>query len=249
MRRRGITILEMLVATFIVAIAAGAVAKAFVSAMTFEGKFVKAVDVRNARSRFEDSMTGLLSGAELVGGTSYLVSPVTNGAGLQQAPEGGGLGPGSASLALTTTSEEMPARYLQATQDGSPGGAWDFESLNQRYGVVGGSSEVVLSTTPSGDAGNKRGLFFREQRPPDSDISQGGKERILDPAVRDIRFEFYDGSDWATSWDSRSTEKDKLPAAIRVTYLYGDDPTPHIFLVRLTLAGAKASSSDSGGGS
>ena len=83
-----------------------------------------------------------------------------------------GLGMGASSLAFTTTTREMPIRYLESTDN-------DWRSLNYRFGPQGGATEVALSTVPAGDAGRKRGLFIRQQIPPDPEPSRGGMERLL----------------------------------------------------------------------
>jgi hypothetical protein len=79
-------------------------------------------------------------------------------------------------------------------------------------------------------------LFLREQRPADSDPTQGGEESLLNPDLRDIRFEFYDGSDWVDSWDSRNDQKGKLPSAVRVSYVLNSESLQRTFIIRLPLS-------------
>jgi hypothetical protein len=228
--------LELMIAVVIVTIAAGAAARAFIAGLGYEQRFVENVEARADRVFLEDSMARLLVGAQLQGDDSYFVSPIPN---LGTAAQSGasGLGTGASSIAFTTTSRELPPRYLQNRDT-------DWQTLNERFGPEGGATEVAFSTTPAGDAGALRGLFLREQIPPDAEASRGGKERLLDERVQDIRFEFYDGTNWKDTWDSRGeTDKGKLPATVRVSYVLNGDTKPRSFLVRLPLAGAKGGSS------
>lgn len=230
MRERGLSLLELLLALVIVAVAMAAVSRTYINGLTFEDRYGRSVQAADVRAHLESRIGRLLAGAELTGASSFLVAPVPN----QAAPQGGDsseevLGVGAPSLTLTTWNDAAPSPYGEETGQ-------DFESLNSRFGPQGGAAEIALSTLPVGDAGPKRGLFLREQRPPDSDVAEGGQEGVLEETVREIRFEFYDGSAWQTSWDSRNGQKDKLPAAIRVTYLLLGDSQPHSFLVRLPLS-------------
>lgn len=224
-RQRGLSLLELLMAVTIVAIAAGAIAKTVVTGVQYETRFVKTVDDRNARTTVEERLRGLLEGAVLGGTNRAFVSPAPGLAGVSS--ENGILSAGSSSVVFTTSSDPLPIPYLQAT-------GTDFDTLNQRFGPRGGVTEVGLSTTPVGDAGLLQGLFLRTQRPPDSNPAQGGEEMRLSETIKEIRFEFYDGNEWVETWDSRSdAQKDKLPTAVRVTYVYGEEKQPRLFIVRL----------------
>ncbi len=62
------------------------------------------------------------------------------------------------------------------------------------------------------------GLMLKEKRLPDKELDEAkGEEIILDPGVKDIRFEYYEKNegDWETSWDSK--EKGRLPEVIKVS--------------------------------
>lgn len=230
MRRRGITVLELLIALSIVVLATLAVTRAYTGALKFQSKSAETRELHNARVKFEDEMTRYLAGAELNGGTAYLVSPIPQSlTGIAEHNSDSLLGDGSASIVLTTGAKPMPFQYLSATET-------DLPSLNRHFGPVGGDAEVAYSMSPAGDPGLKRGLFIREQNPPDDDVTQGGEERVADTDIRDIRFEFYDGTTWQTTWDSRNANKGTLPAAIRVTYLLLEEKTPRQFFVRLPLS-------------
>jgi prepilin-type N-terminal cleavage/methylation domain-containing protein len=228
MRQRGISLIEMLVALAIVALTMGAVARTYIFGLGFERQYVRSIDERTLRQGLEDRITRLLGGAKLGGESGYLVSPIPASSLNKVQPGNGPLGSGSASLAWTSWTGSRPSSLTTAKQE--------FESLNSRFGPQGGATEVALSTVPAGDAGRLQGLFLREQRPPDTDATQGGEEGLLEAQVEDIRFSFYDGSDWADSWDSRGAQKDRLPTAVRTAYLLKGQTRPHTFLVRLPLA-------------
>ncbi len=236
MRRiRGMSAVELLVAITIVVIATGAVARAFSAGLDYQSRSEKSRDRIDARVRFEDRITRLIGGATLQGANTYFISPIsTSDAGVEQHIADSVLATGSASLMLTSLFDATPVHYLTSTDN-------DFEHLNQTFGPQVGPAEVAFSLIPVGDAGNKKGLFLREQRPCDSDPKQGGAESDLNPEVQDIRFEFYNGAEWQTSWDSTGNEKGKLPSGIRVTYILRGDHQPNSFVVRPTISGGGSS--------
>lgn len=62
------------------------------------------------------------------------------------------------------------------------------------------------------------GLMLKEKRLPDKELDEAkGKEIILNPWIKDIRFEYYEKNkeDWETYWDSK--EKGRLPEVIKVS--------------------------------
>jgi hypothetical protein len=245
-KTRGISLLELLLTIALLAITMGAVTQAFIAGLGAESHIATAREAKEERYRFEDDLQKLIEGAELSDPNSAFVSPIpaTNqkaspnsspqGAG-DQSGSGGGLPAGSASLVFGTWSVAPNIRFVEQTN-----AAW--EDLNSRFGPQGGSTEVALSTIPVGDAGPKRGLFIREDRPAQADPSTGGMERLYSSKVRDIRFEFYDGTTWQTSWDSKNTEKGQLPIAVRVTYLLNTESSPRSFIARLRIAAGGSSS-------
>ncbi len=229
-RSHGLSLIELLVAIFIVAVVSGAVARTFIAGLRLQSHAAKTFDARMNRIRFEDAVGRLISGADLHGTGSYFIAPVpSSSAGLEQRPQDSPLGFGALSLVLTTSAVAPPAAYLATPNQ-------QFEALNVRFGAVSDCAEVALSMVPVGQAGMRQGLFLREQRPADGDPTQGGEESLLNPDLRDIRFEFYDGTTWTDSWDSRNAQKGKLPSAVRVIYLLNTETTPHTFLVRLPLS-------------
>jgi hypothetical protein len=110
----------------------------------------------------------------------------------------------------------------------------DFETQQAARGPVGGLTEVSLGTTPIGNAGDKSGLFERIQRPSDSDPTQGGMESVLAPEITSIGFQFYDGTQFISAWDT-TTGSRRLPSAVQVSYkLKGDDDNVvHTFVVAI----------------
>jgi len=231
-RQRGITLIETLLAVAVMAIAMGAVSRAYVTGLSFESSYSKKLDARAKRAWVEDRISRLLAGTEVNGGNSYLVSPAPQ-KGNSNPGGTGPLGRGSDSIVFTTWNVERPAPFDAVERP-------EFETLNSRFGPQGGATEIALSLIPtSSDAGQRQGLFLREERPPDGDLTQGGEESVLDDEIRDIRFEFYDGADWRDSWDTQQTQKGELPSAVRVTYLLRDEDLPHTFLVRLLLSQPK----------
>ena len=234
-RSRGLSLIELLLSISITAIAMVAVGRTFSEGLTYEANADRTRSDFDQRVRFEDAVTGMIRGISIHAANGFLVAPVTqsgtNDSLQQSSATTPHLGAGASNVAFTTSSLTPPQGYMQQTGE-------NFVSLNREFGPQGGLTEVELSMTPVGDPGDVSGLFFRTQRPADSDPTQGGDETLLVPGLADIRFEFYDGSDWVTSWDSKNGQKDKLPAAIRVTYAFPKDPIVHSFVVRLLLKDA-----------
>src|SRR4051812_37771020 len=103
MRNRGLSLIEMLLTMFIVAMAMAAAARTFNAGLIFDQKSGLAREAFNDRLRVEDTITRLISGANLKGKDSYFLSPIpVSAAGLEQQPYYSVLGAGSASLAFTT---------------------------------------------------------------------------------------------------------------------------------------------------
>jgi prepilin-type N-terminal cleavage/methylation domain-containing protein len=225
MKRRGLTLIELLVAISIVVILAMAITRAYAAGLDHIQHAQATREVDEARLQFEDKLTKLLRSAVLSSNatdTSSFFIGESSGLG-----GGGTLGANADTLVFTAIGARPAGAYL-ASQD-------DFETNNQRFGPQGGMAEIQLSTTAVGDAGDKEGLFLREQRPADGDPTQGGMESLMTDQVRSISFEFYDGADWQPLWDTQTQQTPRLPAAIRVSYtLEGDDENqPRVLIVRL----------------
>lgn len=229
MRRRGVTLVELLITVAIIGILTVGISNALSAGLIYERQSQASREVEEARIRFEDRISSLLRSAVLstdaADASSYFI-----GSSAGDASVGGS----ADTVQFISRGQRLPGALL-ASQD-------DFETLNQKYGPQGGPAEIQISTAPVGDAPVQQGLFLREQRPADGDPTQGGLERTLDPDVRSIVFEFYDGTAWQPTWDSRTQLQPRLPAAVRVSYsLEGeDDSKPHVLIVRLPLSDVTA---------
>jgi hypothetical protein len=206
-----------------------------VTGVTFQKKGEEARTAEAKKLAFEDRLRQIIEGAVLYTPDQFFISPIPDSAN-PTTPDtsGDSLAEGAASLVLTSVPTTMPGAYLHATGQ-------SFEDLNQQFGPLAGPSEIGLSTQPVGAAGLARGLFVRTQTPPDSDPTQGGTETLMMDKLEAIRFQFYDGSQWDDSWDTRNGNKGQLPTAVRVTYYLTDDPIARRLLVRIPL-GTPASS-------
>lgn len=224
--RRGITLLEVMIVTLCMAVIIGASTNAVLTAIQHTGR-VKASRVVNDRNAiFEDRLRSILQNAYLssvaadtnsyfLGGQGVVVSPtITNSTDNNQNQ-----------LVFTGLSQRIPSELIDSTET--------FENLNKAFGPEGGMTEYSVSLTPVGQAPVDQALFLRHQTPADGDPSQGGMESVLDPDITSISYEFYNGTDWDTSWDSTTQATPRLPAAVRITYRRKNDSADHIFIVRL----------------
>jgi len=240
--RRGITLVELLVASVMFALIAVSLSQVLYFVIRYEMDAPKAREAAESKIQFQDSLTQILQSAYLsstaTDNTTYLI-----GTSAGQNPNSGGAGgttqsninlnPGQTSdgIVLTINGQRVAQSYMNVTDT-------DLANLNQQYGAQGGVEEIAISMTPVADPGDKTGLYIREQRPADSDYTQGGYERVFSPDVHSIGFEFYDGTEWVGSWDTTAgASQRRLPAAIRVSYSMTDDPnTTHVFVVQLPLS-------------
>ncbi|MBS1718354.1 MAG: hypothetical protein JSS72_11545 [Armatimonadetes bacterium] len=147
--------------------------------------------------------------------------------------QSGGLSSSGADTIVLTAQGDAPPSYVLNSTD-------DFETINRKYGPQGGTEEIGLSTTAVGDAGGKTGLFLRRQRPGDATSTSGGYEELLDSDVHDVTFEFWDGTQWAQSWDTTTGQR-RLPAAVRMTYTLNGEDTSRILTVQLPLSDVTSS--------
>ncbi len=244
--RRAITLVEILVAAVMFSIIAVALSRAFYFVVSYELNAPKAREAAENQISFEDRMRGILQSAYLsstaTDNGTYLIG-TTAGQNPNASSTSGGLtvggqsnvnlNPGQTSdgIVLTIAGTGVPQNYMNVTDT-------DLANLNQQYGPQGGVEEVAISMTPTGDPGDKKGLYVREQRPADSDYTQGGMESLMSADVQSIGFEFYDGTEYLGSWDTTAgASQRRLPAAIRVSYTLSNDPdTTHTFVVRLPLS-------------
>jgi len=228
--RRGITLIEFLVAITIVAILMGAISRAFIVGLNYESSAAQARERNLVRDQFEENLRDLFRAAYLsqnqADTTTYFIGSNGDDSLMNSSS--------SNSLTFTIQGQRLDGTLLASTDD--------FETVNQRYGPAGGITEIELSTTPVGDAGTNEGLFIRRQTPSDSEPTQGGTERVFDAQVNSISFEFWDGTTWQPTWSTQVGAVKRLPAAIRVTYTLTDDEegADHIFTVRLPMCDVTA---------
>jgi hypothetical protein len=173
---------------------------------------------------FEDKLRNLLSRAfvdeDLANDHTYFIG--------QSDPSGnsvGDAGTGATELIFTTTGGPMSGRAVADTDT-------DFEARNERLGPVGGVTENRLALSPIGEAGDRNGLFHREQTPADLDPDQGGYESVIDERIVAMSFEFFDGLEWVPDWDTRTADR-RVPSAIMVSYMFDGDETQRQLIVRL----------------
>lgn len=239
--RRGISLIELLVVLAMMAIIIGAAARSFSTTIGYRQRIDSSRDTNDARVAFEEKVRSLLKSAQLSSSatstTSYFIGQSGNlspdsalSSATRAAATGGSSLPGgnADTLVFTCRGDSSLSAALNSTDD--------WETLNKNLGPQGGVEEAQIGTTAVGDAGTKTGLFLREQRPADADPSQGGTERLINPDVATIQFEFWDGQQWQEAWDTRTQSgARRLPAAVRVTYTLNGEPqnTNHIFIVQI----------------
>ncbi|MGC4044510.1 MAG: prepilin-type N-terminal cleavage/methylation domain-containing protein [Armatimonas sp.] len=211
--RAGLTLLELIIAVAIMAILVGALAFAFSGGLNYERVARRRQTEAGRVEALEKRLTHLIQSARLPANgqtdtSGYFIA----------ATESGDSSLGAERITFQTTGDDVPLAARESADD--------FETQHEARGPVGGLAEVSLSMTAVGDAGNRQGLFERLQRPSDADPDQGGQERVLSPDVVRLGFEFYNGTDWITTWDTTDggTEVYRLPAAVRVNYAMTGDP-------------------------
>lgn len=224
MRTRGVTLLELLIVVAITGFMITGVTTAYLSVVDADDHLRVGREKALAIPRLEDRFTDLLSHAYLSSDTAD-TSTYFIGGDSQLQPSAGS----ATTLVFTTANTQIATGLLNDTDT-------DFETLNQDNGPMGGVEEIGLSTTPVGDAPSQEGFFIREQRPSDGDPTQGGYEKMFSSDLTKVEFEFFDGTDWMPTWDTRTMTTKRLPAAIRVTYQLKDDTNDRIMIVRLPLS-------------
>ena len=215
-RMGGITLIELLLVLAMSTVLAAALTFALGSAIKLQ-EANEAQQANYSRTHaMEQELERTLEGARLnlsasnpaTGSTVTTSSAPTSY--FQGLSDGGSSEEGSDRLTFTTTAPGVPVAAMDDTSD--------FETQQETRGPIGGLSEISIGMTPVGDAGENTGLFERIQRPSDSDPTQGGFESDLDPDIASIGFEFWDGTQWQTSWDTTQMTPPRLPEAVQVTY-------------------------------
>jgi len=226
-RHAGVSLIELLVVITMSAIVITGAVRAFGAGIDFQTRVVPAREDALSRQRFEENLSRLIRSA-------YLSSNAQDATTYFIAGTGGSSNPGAGQAAADTLIFTMLGQPPQASFLRSES---DFETRNETFGPQGGAAEIQISVFPTGDAGDRSGLFLREQRPSDGDAYQGGNESVFDSRVASMSFEFWNGLSWATEWDTVTQGARRLPAAVRVTYAFtGEEETPHVFVVRLPLS-------------
>lgn len=213
MRRRGITLVELLLALSISSLVMAAAGTAYVAGSNTAQNLGNGRDVVARQAQFESTLADLFRHAYIDTDAENRYTFFMSGDAISGSAGSSSQSSGSDanSLVFTVLGRRIPATALSSTED--------FETNNQKFGPVGGVTEVQLSTTPIGDgSGGRQGLFLREQTPSDGDPSQGGEESILSEDVETISFEYFDGTTWQTTWDTSTMGTRRLPSAVRVTY-------------------------------
>lgn len=217
MRRRGLTLIELMIVLAISGILVLSIALAFSSGVKFQRLVPETEAQMRTEVRFEQRLRELLEGA-------YLTADVTDQTAyfLTLSTEGELAEPDT--LVFTTIGRQPTSGYIQSDDD--------FETLNEIYGPQGGLMEVSLSAIPIGDAPVDTALFVRIQRPSDGDPTQGGTESALMEGIDSVRFMFFDGFEWVEEWDTLALSR-RLPAAVSVVYTFEDDDEERSLTVRL----------------
>lgn len=216
----GISLLELLVVLVMMGFLTYALVYAFVGGLEIERRQAQRQSEQNPASRVERRITRLLTevilSEDTADQTTYFVA-ATEGEGAL----------GADRITFTTTAPGVPLVAQESVDD--------FETQHTQNGPQGGVAEVSLSMTAVGDSGSNAGLFERLQRPADGDETQGGTESVLEPLVSSIGFEFYDGVQWVTEWDTINSGIRRLPASVRITYTLSTDSSdqPHSFVVTI----------------
>jgi prepilin-type N-terminal cleavage/methylation domain-containing protein len=243
---QGFTLLEMLVVMVIAVVLGTAVSYAMMAEVSFQRLHEQRRAADDRTDITEREITRILEGAKFSAPATPAVG--TASTYFQGVNDGGqGLG-GCDRLTLTTTTPGVPLASLYSTDD--------FQTQHDAQGPVGGVGEASLGMQPVGTApGGQTGLFERLQRPSDTDPTQGGYEWVLDPNIADIGFEFWDGQQWQTSWDTTNGQT-SLPQAVQVSYTIKNEPgSPvHMFVVPIPTSTidaqhpASAATTTAGGG-
>ncbi len=256
-KRSGVTLLELLVAAAIVGMITVATTRALTVGFKTSATIENSRATEETRVEFEDSVTnwirqawlapsitettcffvgqsGPMTPGDTSASTSGSGSSATSSSSSSSSSSGSGASATDNPLTASGNSDNLtftavgsrPSTQLYASTD-------DWETNNQNFGPQGGVAEVCLSLSAEDDPSNHQGLFLRTQRPADTDPTQGGFETVLSSDLSSIGYEFYDGTQWDPTWDTRSMTPRRLPSAVRVTYRFKKDTRDHVFVVAL----------------
>lgn len=221
MRRRGITLIELLTAMALSGIVILGLVTVFGEAVQQQLTDGQRREEFEQSIGFEDRVRHLISHSYL-----SMVEGDQNTFFIGRTVSGSSIGNNAADeLVFTTLGTGIPGQALTTTEV-------DFDARNEQFGPIGGPVEIAITKNPIGQGGDSTGVFLREQKPSDSDPEQGGFESVLDDGIESVSFEFFDGNDWVSEWDSLVTRA--LPLAVRVSYTRVEDTeTVRVFVVRL----------------
>ncbi len=222
MKRRGLTLIELMVVLSITVILVVTVTFAYTEGIKFQARVPQQDAQLRSVTRFEDRLRRLFEGA-------YLTADETDQASYFMTLATGGDLANPDTVVFTTLGVSVTNAYLMSTDE--------FETLNDRFGPQGGMAEVSISMIPVGEPPTESttSLYLRVQRPPDGDPTQGGLERSLANNIESFTFEFFDGVEWVTEW-STLTQQRRLPAAVRITYRITDEETDRVLTFRVPLS-------------
>lgn len=251
-RRRsqaGLTLLELVVTLVMSAVLMSAIAYAYAAMVDTKRTNDSREATVDRSDMMEREVTTLLQGARissLTDASTNIANPPTTY--FQAVNDGGQSASGGADrITFTTTAPGIPDASMYS-QD-------DFETQQTNIGPVGGLAEVSLGTTAVGNPNGREGLFERIQRPSDGDPTQGGTEWDLDDQVDTIGFQFWDGTEWISTWDTTTqtataTQPIAIPQAVQVTYTLKNDPsaTQHLFVVTIPSSTVTAQNPFTSGG-
>ncbi len=226
--QRGVTLIELIVVMAVMIILVVALGYGFVGGLDLQRVSAKRREEYSAIDGVDRQITRLLQSAFL-----SATATDTNTYFVGQMDEGGQADEtGCDRLTFTTTSPAIPTPSLESADD--------FETQHKARGPIGGMSEVSYGMRAIGSPkGNQSGLFERVQTPSDADNTQGGMESVLSPQIQKIGFQFWNGTDWETAWDTSTTGMHRLPSLVKVTYTLNtatansrsDNTATHAFIV------------------
>lgn len=216
MKQRGFTLIEMIIALSMSLLIIGTIGSAFQAALQYQRTTPERLnayqDSFGARKTLESLIQGAFISDDEGDTLSYFVAADPTGESTS-----------TNGIVFTTLSRPLEGGYVLSD-------SIDFEELHEQFGPQGGLSEVSLDLSPVGTTSSGTGLFLRIQTPADGDPTQGGTERLLIPDVTAISYEFWDGIQWLTAWDSINGELRRLPPAIRITLEFEEGDPQYITL-------------------
>lgn len=228
MKCRGISLIELLVAITVTAIATIAAAQVLAGAADIPNRVIPSREAFLRIQRFESDLQTLIRRAMVAGPDdstdTFFIMSAGDGSTI---PSTGNTSANQ--LIFTAKSAPVSQLRLDSTDD--------FELQNQKFAPAGGITEVEISGIAIDAPEDVEGLLLRTQTPSDGDPTQGGFQQVMIGDLVSIGFEAFDGLEWIQEWDTTTSTTPRLPAAIRVSYeLQGDNGQQHEFVVRLPLS-------------